>query len=313
MALVVMLLAVLGSLTACGVPLTGIEASGTQLQPFSQSASQQAIAQVGADAPEVAVARKGLSVSGPVVALGDSYTAGLLLPLDSSSKPVGCFRSTANYGTLVAAALRAPKYVNAACQSAGVVDLTNSGQTADGINPPQLNSVTADDSLVMLTLGGDDLSFSHVLKGCMNPFAGPCQQHYWYLPGQINAEKTKMIGALNEIHRKAPHARVLMVGYPSLFPASGTCWPMAPFTTADMTFLRTSEIALNAMLAKAAAATSTTYVDTYDPTVGHDMCQSSMAKDIEGLIPSTAAMSFHPNARGQAAMASAILDTLGSR
>lgn len=305
------LIAVVFALAACSAPLAGIVANGQQqVQPSSQAQGR-----AGAGRPEAAAGRSAaLTGSGPVVALGDSYTAGLLLPLDSSANPAGCFRSTANYATRVAQALRAVKYVNAACQSAGAADLDRPAKTADGVNPPQLDSVAPDTSLVMLTLGGDDLSFSHVLKGCMNPFGSPCQQHYWYLPGQVSAEKPKIIAALEAIHRRAPRARVLLLGYPDLFPArGGGCWPMAPFTTANMAFLRSSELELNAMLAKAAAAASTTYVDTYGPTTGHDMCQDSQAKDIEGLIPSTTAMSFHPNARGQAEMAVLALAALRHR
>lgn len=305
-ALVVTLLAMFGSLVGCSGPLTAIEASG-------RMNAQQAGAQPGSGNPQALSARKpAFTPDGPVVALGDSYTAGLLLPLDSSAKPVGCFRSTVNYASLVANALHAPVYANAACQSAGVVSLTHSAPTADGVNPPQLNSLAPNDSLVMMTLGGDDLSFSHVLKGCMDPFGSPCQEHYSSLPGKIVAEKTRMIGALNEIHAHAPHARVLLIGYPDLFPDSGGCWPIAPFTAADIAFLRSSELKLNATLAQAAAAAHATYVDTYRATTGHDMCQGSRVKDVEGLIPSSTAMSFHPNARGQAAMARQVLAALRS-
>ena len=40
-----------------------------------------------------------------MVALGDSYTAGALLPLDRLAKPPGCLRSTKAYPVLVAHAL----------------------------------------------------------------------------------------------------------------------------------------------------------------------------------------------------------------
>src|ERR1700751_1345446 len=57
--------------------------------------------------------------SGPVVALGDSYTAGALLPLDTLAQPSGCLRSAKAYPVLVAHALGAP-LKDAACASAGV-------------------------------------------------------------------------------------------------------------------------------------------------------------------------------------------------
>lgn len=259
------------------------------------------------------------SVTGPVVALGDSYTAGLLLPLDVTAKPPGCYRSTANYAARVAKALRALAFTDAACGSAGVADLTRPQKTATGVNPPQLDALGPDDSLVMLTLGGDDFGFTRVLDACMglsfrDPDGSPCQSRYQArLPGQIAAEKPKMTAALSAIHRKAPRARVLLLGYPDLFPQRDGCWPAVPFTTGDVAFLRSSEVMLNTMLADAATATGTTYVDTYGATIGHDMCQDSKVKDVEGLIPTSTAWSFHPNARGQAVMAARVLATLGRR
>lgn len=304
------MLAVFLAAVACGGPLPQIEADGQQ--PSGQVSSPEAASLGKAGKQAEAAARKpAFTADGPVVALGDSYTAGLLLPLDSSAEPPGCFRSTANYGSLVARALHAPAFADAACQSAGVADLNHPSETTDGDNPPQTNSLAPDDSLVMLTLGGDDLGFSHVLKGCMDPFGGPCQSVYSRrVPAQISAEKPKMIAALGEIHHKAPHARVLLLGYPDLFPDRGAC---LPFTTANVAFLRSAELSLNAMLAEAAAASGTTYVDTYRSTGGHDMCQSAQVKDVEGLIPSSTAMAFHPNARGQAAMADQVLAALGLR
>lgn len=255
------------------------------------------------------------TAAGPVVALGDSYTAGLLLPLDVTAKTPGCFRSTASYASLVAKRLRAPTFTDAACESAGVAALTSPEVTAAGVNPPQLDALSPDDSLVMLTLGGDDLGFTHVLDACMmlsfSHDGAPCRARYQaQLPGKIAAEKLKMTAALSAIHRKAPRARVLLLGYPDLFPRHDGCWPTVPFTTGDVAFLRSAEVMLNTMLADAATATGTTFVDTYTITLGHDVCQDARVKDVEGLIPTSAAYSFHPNARGQAAMAGRVLAVL---
>jgi hypothetical protein len=104
---------------------------------------------------------------------------------------------------------------------------------------------------------------------------------------------------------------VLLLGYPDLFPQRGGCWPVVPVTNGDVAFLRSGEVTLNALLASAAAATGTTYVDTYTATIGHDVCQDAKVKDIEGLIPTSTAWSFHPNARGQTVMAHRVLAALG--
>jgi lysophospholipase L1-like esterase len=263
------------------------------------------------------------TVSGPIVALGDSYTSGLLFPLAPASKPFGCLRSTASYPTLVAKALKASgELTDVACDSAGVGDMTGAESTPIGTNPPQFDALKADDSLVMLTLSGDDLGFTHVLDECMllsvsDVKGSPCESHY--TPGGTNqlaqlivAEAPKMAGILSQIHAQAPHARVLLLGYPDLFPQTGGCWPVVPITDGDIAYLRATEMKLNAMLASVAGASGTTYVNTYDATIGHDFCQSRSVKDIEGLIPTSFAYSFHPNAHGQSVMATQVLAALRS-
>jgi lysophospholipase L1-like esterase len=261
-------------------------------------------------------------VSGPVVALGDSYTAGDLMPLSLTAEPLGCLRSTASYAVRVAAALGASSdFVDAACTSAGVSDMTRSQHTyLGGSNPPQLSVLLPTDSVVMLTLGGDDLGFFNVLDKCMELSltdldGSPCEAHYTsggtdQIAVAITAEAAKLTAVLQAIRVRAPRARVLFVGYPDLFPLHGGCWPLVPITAGDLSWLLGIEHQFNAMLSQAAAAAGVSFVDTYTPTIGHDFCQSARVKDVEGLIPTSLAAPFHVNARGQAALAAAVLAAL---
>jgi len=262
-----------------------------------------------------------LTATGPVVALGDSYTAGDLMPLSLTSRPFGCLRSSDGYPGRVAKALGATAdLVNVSCTGAGVKEMTEPQKTYLGTNPPQLSALAPDDSLVMLTLGGDDMGFMNGLKTCMklswtDPFGRPCQSHFNsggtdQLAAQAAAEGAKMATVLDEIRARAPHARVLLVGYPDLFPRQGGCWPVVPITDGDIGYLRGIEIQLNAVLAHAAQVAGATFVNTYTPTIGHDFCQSPTAKDVEGLVPTSLAAPFHPNARGQAAIAALVLAAL---
>ncbi len=260
--------------------------------------------------------------AGPVVALGDSYTAGDTLPLSLTSQPLGCWRSAGSYPVQVAKALGAP-LVDAACGSAGVNQMTQAQQTDIGTNPPQFSALAPDDRLVMLTLGGDDMGFMSVLDECMalsitNLFGSPCESHYTsggtdQLAARVSAEAPKLTAVLESIRTRAPGARVLLVGYPDMFPQQGGCWPAVPITDGDIAYLRGIEAQINAILAQAAATAGATYVDTYTPTIGHDFCQDSDVRDVEGLIPGSLTSPFHPNARGQAAIAAAVLAALGAR
>jgi lysophospholipase L1-like esterase len=258
--------------------------------------------------------------AGPVVALGDSYTAGNLLPLDLSARPLGCARSTQAYPVRVASALKAT-LVDAACSGAGVQAMTGAEPTELGTNPPQLNALAPDDALVMLTLGGDDMGFWSTLDTCMtlsvtDLFGSPCERHFTsggtdQLAARVTAEAAQVSTVLADIRARAPQARIVVVGYPDLFPQQGGCWPAVPITSGDIAYLRSIEVQLNAMLAADAAAAGDTFVNTYTPTIGHDFCQSAQVKDVEGLIPTSLTYPFHPNARGQAAMAAAVLAAIG--
>ena len=92
-----------------------------------------------------------------------------------------------------------------------------------------------------------------------------------------------------------------------MFPQSGGCWPAVPITNGDVAYLRGIEVKANAMLAATARAAGATFVNTYTPTIGHDFCQPESVRDVEGLVPGSLALPFHPNARGQQAMANAVL------
>jgi lysophospholipase L1-like esterase len=259
--------------------------------------------------------------TGPVVALGDSYTAGALLPVDLAARPLGCLRSSKAYPVLVAAALGAP-LTDAACASARVGNLASAQATSLGTNRPQLDALAPNDRLVLLTLGGNDLGFIRVLAECVklsftDPWGSPCAAHYTsggtdQLAALIRAEAPRMAAGLAAIAARAPRARIVIVGYPDLFPLRGGCWPRVPITAGDISYLRGIEIKFNVMLAADAAAAGATFVDTYTPTIGHDFCQPESVRDVEGLIPGSLAEPFHPNLRGQAALAAAVLRALAA-
>jgi lysophospholipase L1-like esterase len=289
-------------------------ASGS-VHPLGAPAADLAAAALAADSAQVSAATLP-ALSGPVVALGDSYTAGALLPIDLTARPLGCLRSTKAYPELVAAALRA-SLTDVACASAGIQDMTGAQHTSQGTNPPQLNALAPDDSLVLLTLGGDDMGFMNVLDKCMelsftDPWGSPCKAYYTkggtdQLAAAVRAEAPRMAAVLAAIAARAPRARIAVVGYPDLFPLSGGCWPAVPITDGDVAYLRGIELQLNAMLAADAKAASATFVNTFTPTIGHDFCQPESIRDVEGLLPGSWSLPFHPNARGQKAIAAAVL------
>jgi lysophospholipase L1-like esterase len=308
-----------GAVAGIAAALVGLWATAAPAAPVTAARAAVKV-QVAATTQDVAAVSVTSAVAaGPMVALGDSYTAGDMLPLNLAARPLGCTRSTKAYPVLVASALKVP-LVDAACGGAGVQYMTGAQQTSMGTNPPQLNALASDDSVVMLTLSGDDMGFWSTLDTCMelsvtDLFGSPCERHFTsggtdQLAARVNAETAQIAAVLAEIRARAPQARILVVGYPDLFPQRGGCWPAVPITNGDIAYLRSIELLLNAVLAGDAKAAGATFVDTYTPTIGHDFCQSASVKDLEGLVPTSLAYPFHPNARGQAVMAAAVLAAL---
>jgi lysophospholipase L1-like esterase len=255
------------------------------------------------------------------VSLGDSYTAGPLIP-DLTGSPAGCARSTHSYPFLVAAADSAASFTDVSCQGADTSNMTHSESVPLGSNPPQDNALSSSTTLVTLQIGGNDINFSNIIINCTtlsltDPFGAPCKKHYTSggkdrLKEAIEAAAPKVAADLQGIHADAPNARVLLVGYPVILPNSGDgCWPVVPIAFGDVPYLRGVEQELNAMLATEAAANNATFVNTYTASIGHDVCQSPGVKWVEGLIPTSPAAPFHPNALGEKSMAKQVLAALG--
>jgi lysophospholipase L1-like esterase len=265
-------------------------------------------------------AMRGSSVT-RYVSLGDSYTAGPLIPALTGS-PAGCARSTHNYPHLVAAAARAASFTDVSCQGADTTSMTKPESVPLGTNPPQDNALSSSTTLVTLQIGGNDINAQDVFLECAklsftDPFGAPCKAHYTsggtdQLKAAIAAAAPKVAADLSGIHADAPNARVLVVGYPVIMPNSGNgCWPLVPIASGDVPYLRGVEQELNAMLATEAAANGATYVNTYTASIGHDVCQAPGVKWVEGLVPTSPAAPFHPNALGEQGMAAQVLKTLG--
>ncbi|WP_328534637.1 SGNH/GDSL hydrolase family protein [Micromonospora zamorensis] len=259
--------------------------------------------------------------AGRYVALGDSYAAGPLIP---TQVDLNCLRSNRNYPSLVATAASSSSFADVSCSGATTEDILSGGSGALGIVlPPQLNAVTSNTSLVTVQIGGNDIGFSGIITDCAeaslsSPLGSPCKNRFTaggvdQLQARIVAATPKVTAVLQAVRRAAPGARVVVLGYPAILPDSGYgCWPVVPIAYQDVPYLRGVEKSLNAMLASAAGANGATYADVYTPSIGRDTCKSSGTRWVEGLVPQNAAAPFHPNARGEQGMATAVLAKLNS-
>ncbi|PZH18686.1 GDSL family lipase [Streptomyces sp. NTH33] len=249
------------------------------------------------------------------VALGDSYTSGPGIPRQVDAD---CARSDSNYPSLVAAERKAATFKDVSCGGATTEEMWK----PQGTNDAQLNALRRDTDLVTVQIGGNDVGFGSIISTCaglgaQQPVGNPCQRYYTSSGADrltLNIARTapKIDRVLRAVHARAPHARVLVVGYPALLPDDGSgCFPSVPFASEDFPYLRDTEKRLNLMLRMVAAWNRAEYVDAYGPTRGHDMCKAPADRWIEPLQPASPAAPAHPNAKGEEAMARAVLEVLG--
>lgn len=158
-----------------------------------------------------------------MLVMGDSYSAGN--GAGDYYGPKGCRRSRHNYGEELAGILRAPP---SSQTSASAVTVAYSGDTTASITgsrqgrPPQVNAVDGSYDVVFLTLGGNDLKFSAIVKFCLiarfrdgancNPLLEDAQKVL--IDGSF---KKKLAASLKAVRsRMDPAATIVLIGYPYL-------------------------------------------------------------------------------------------------
>lgn len=267
----------------------------------------------GVSAPQVAAADTFSYVS-----LGASFAAGAGVPDQVPGSPAGCGRSTKNFAHVVAAA-KGYALTDMSCGGAQVANLTTSQLTGQ---PPQFDALDADTDLVTLLIGyNDSFVYTGSLNSCAEQQSGgmssevaTCQARNGTRFSDAIRQTTgpAIAGAITDIKSKAPAARIVVVGYPAIFPQQGNCRPQNPYSVADTAYLNGIEKDLNSMLSGRAAAAGVTFVDTFTPSIPFNSCQSPATRWIEPRTGAIGASTQHPNARGENGIAQQVLATIGA-
>jgi hypothetical protein len=239
------------------------------------------------------------------VALGDSYAAGPLIPLQI--EPFGCLKSSNNYAHLAAPKLGQPAFRDATCSGAETEDMTAPQDVTPGPNPPQFDSLDRDTRIVTFNIGGNDIGFTGIAENCLSPSPTGtfCKGDYVHdgrdeISERIAATAPKVAAVIRGIRARAPRARIFAVNYAAIFPEHGTlgCWPQLPVADGDIPYLREKQKELNAMIAAQARANGARLIDWYSASIGHDACKPPLIRWVEPLVPANAAAPIHPNLLG---------------
>jgi lysophospholipase L1-like esterase len=281
----------------------------------------------------IAVAAMGLLAGGLVplqavaappmvyVAMGDSYAAGsLVLP---AKELLTCARSAVNYPSLIAKDLQPATFRDVTCGGATTTHFANPQPgIITGTAAPQYDALSEDTTVVSVGIGGNDIGLVGLAFSCVNLLpqgvgtsckatntAGGVDK----LAQKIDAFAPIYGTVIAQIRQRAPHAKILMVGYPTGI-RKGGCWPVVPVWSQDADYLQAALTRLNKRMAEQAEAHGATYVDLATPSVGHDMCKPAGTRWIEGLIPSVTTnglVPLHPNAAGLRNAVPTVLAAMG--
>lgn len=266
------------------------------------------------------------SSSGPkpvarYVALGDSYTAAPYVYLTDVAD--GCLRSNGNYPALLAKKLKVTKLVDVSCSAATTNDLTGPQSTFNTKLRPQLDALTPGTQLVTLGIGGNDFGlFAALARGC--PLVGPQGGPLPTSPGtgrcgavdlatatsDIRGIQRLLTRSLEAVHRKAPKATVVLVGYPRITSTTTSCPEQLPVSRTSAVVIDQLTHRLSDAMRSAAKASGSTFIDMYAASRGHDVC-AGRAAWVNGVTTDTnRAASLHPFAEEQEAVAQRIADRL---
>lgn len=252
------------------------------------------------------------------VALGDSYTAGPLIP-DPVGAPAGCGRSARNFPSLVSQRLGYTELVDVSCSGAGTRDFTASQAVGAGeVNAAQLDALHAEVDLVTIGVGGNDIGFAQLATDCVAllPLGSPCQDRFIshgedLIGARIAQAAPKIQSVLRQAKQRAPQAIILVVGYPSLLPENyGGCWPLMPYAPSDVRYLQEKTQELNEMLRVQAVSGGARFVDTYTPSLGRDACGLPGVRWVEPLLPLAPAAPLHLNEAGMQGIAQQVVQAV---
>ncbi|WP_309648194.1 SGNH/GDSL hydrolase family protein [Nocardioides sp.] len=216
------------------------------------------------------------------VALGDSFSAGPGIPARRTD-PVACDRSTNNFPAYLADWLAVASYTDVSCTGARTEHLVNPQRRPDGTEvPAQEDALTPGTDLVTITLGGNDFSLIQQLIGTCyelaptSPEGTPCTDAFSDGSDNLLLENAasledNVVAVIRRVRTRAPRASIVVVGYPHLFPESGTCSELK-FAAGDSAFASSVVEAVATSVRKAAESEGVRYADLLSITEGHDIC-----------------------------------------
>jgi lysophospholipase L1-like esterase len=245
------------------------------------------------------------------VALGSSMAAGPGIRPTAEGSPRRALRSARNYAHFVSASL-----------GLDLVDVTYSGATTANVlrepqhgSPPQISALRGTESLVTVTVGGNDVGYVPLLLAACAPrwahrlpVIGPRMSA---MLDRETRDQTldEVANALREVARTvrhlAPRARVVLVDYLTLLPPEGV--DAKPLSTEDADLGRHVAAVLETLTAEAAIANGCEIVRAGQASRAHHAWSAEpWTTRLTVPLPGRPAP-FHPTEAGMRAVAEMVV------
>jgi predicted small lipoprotein YifL len=255
--------------------------------------------------------------------------------------PVGvcdlCHRSVQAWGAVTYRALTGidvtastPSFHMLACSGDKIAEVLfnpNPKYPNEPAQLPQMEALPAQD-VAALTLSGNDAAFANIIEVCA--VVAHCDEKYDTIHGgtllnQITGLEPQLAAALSQIaavaRAKNPDVRVILVGYPALFPpdASYCTQSHVLFDGEEIRWFRTIADTFQTMEQQAADAAGVEQVDEETAFRGHELCVASGSNLAVVPInfgdffdPQRRPLEMHPTPFGQQLLAQRVIAQIKS-
>jgi lysophospholipase L1-like esterase len=230
------------------------------------------------------------------VAMGDSYASGQGANLYSGGD---CRRSANAYWSLLHNRLKhgltSPAANFVACN----------GATTSKVRATQLGALDLTTRLVTISVGGDDLGFSGVMKSCVKGGGQSCKEAIasHFEKSDLRTLRANLRATYAAIRDRAPSATVLVLGYPELVARDHIDGCGAMDDTDAPVLHRAAVKFLGIIRREVARHRGFRYVGLVKTFRGHPACNDDADDWINDLHLTDTGESFHPNEAGQRAIA----------
>jgi lysophospholipase L1-like esterase len=248
------------------------------------------------------------------VALGDSFVSGPGIKPKQRDSGV-CLRSKRNWPAIVSNELGLSDVRDVSCAGAGTHHMFNDVGTGEDRTPAQLDFLERSTELVTVGIGANDEGLlPGLVVACSRrtmPAPDACSTFVESTLPRVLEETVRpnLSRVLDEVRRRSPDARVMLVGYLRMAPEGDGCSDL-PVKSPQLADFVDGEQAIDAELARAASKAGVQYLSAYELSEGRDACAGRRAW-VNGSNPRKGdGEVLHPRASGMRAVAAAAIEAL---